>query len=121
VRDLAESIDFYVDALGCTVGRVRDDFADVWFFGMQLTLHARPAEVVPADQQGVRHFGVTLTADEMRALIARAEACGATFATAVSTEYAGTAREQTKTKLFDPSGNVIEIKTYVDPIAALRT
>jgi len=37
----------------------------------------------------------------------------------LTTEFAGTPREQTKAKLRDPSGNVIEIKTYPDPEAAL--
>ena len=36
----------------------------------------------------------------------------------VSTDYPGTPHEQTKAKLADPSGNVIELKTYVDPTAA---
>ena len=38
VRDLEESRAFYVDALGCSLGRVRDDFIDVWFYGMQVSL-----------------------------------------------------------------------------------
>ena len=29
VRDLAQSIAFYVDVLGCELGRVHDEFADV--------------------------------------------------------------------------------------------
>jgi hypothetical protein len=119
VRDLAESIDFYVGALGCRLGRVRDHFVDVWFFGMQVTLHERPDEVAAASPRTVRHFGVTLGAGEMDALMTRVESHGAVFASGVVTDYAGTAQEQTKAKVFDPSGNVIELKTYVDPSAAL--
>jgi extradiol dioxygenase family protein len=118
-RDLAEGIDFYVESLGCELGRVRDDFADVWFFGMQVTLHDAPDQVHPPEPGAVRHFGVTLTASEMDELVARAEARGVAFVSPVSTDYPGTPHEQTKTKLLDPSGNVIEIKTYVDPVAAL--
>ena len=119
VRDLPESIDFYGATLGCALGRVRDTFADVWFFGMQVTLHERPEEVLASEARGVRHFGVTLSADDMDALLARATARAVVFASEVSTDYRGTPQEQTKAKVFDPSGNVIEVKTYVDPVAAL--
>jgi hypothetical protein len=119
VRDLDASTDFYVETLGCRLGRVRDTFADIWFYGMQVTLHERPELVMSPEASGVRHFGVTLSADDMKALIARATARDVVFASVVSTDHAGTAREQTKAKIFDPSGNVIEIKTYVDPATAL--
>ena len=60
VGDLEEARGFYVDILGCRPGRVRDDWFDVWFFGMQLTLQRRPSEVRAPDQHGVTHFGVVL-------------------------------------------------------------
>ena len=119
VRDLPESIDFYVNTLGCGLGRVRDEFADVWFYGMQVTLHDVPDQVTASEQNGVRHFGVTLNAAEMDGLIARVQAAGATFASPVSTDHAGSPSEQTKAKILDPNGHAIEIKTYVDPAAAL--
>ena len=124
VRDLPESIDFYGATLGCALGRVRDTFADVWFFGMQVTLHERPDQVLAdqvltAESCGVRHFGVTLSADAMDALLARVVARGVVFASELTTDYPGTDKEQTKATILDPSGNVIEVKTYVDPAAAL--
>lgn len=119
VRDLDEAVAFYVDVLGCPVGRSTPDFVDVWFFGMQLTLHAAPDQVLPDAQRGVRHFGVTLEADELMSLLARARAKGAVFLSEQKTDYAGTEREQTKAKIVDPSGNAIELKTYVDVAAAL--
>ena len=119
VRELAESIDFYTEVLGCGLGRVQGGDADVWFYGMQVTLHERPEQVVPRGSNGVRHFGVTLGADQLRALLQRVESHPVEFASKLATDYAGTPREQTKAKIFDPSGNVIELKTYVDPTAAL--
>ena len=71
VRDLAESRAFYVDLLGCDLGRVRDDFIDVWFFGMQVSLHAEPDQVRPVEDQGVQHFGVTLDAADLQRLLQR--------------------------------------------------
>ncbi len=116
VRDLDESRVFYVDLLGCGLGRVRDDFVDVWFYGMQVTLHERPSEMAPP---GSRHFGVTLPLDDLRALVDRLNG-RVEWIAPLSTEFAGTPREQTKSKLADPSGNVIELKSYADAAAALE-
>ena len=119
VADLDESRHFYVDVLGCRPGRAHETWMDVWFFGMQVTLHQQPDLVLPPGLQGKRHFGVTLDADGFDALVARVEGVPAIrWVAAVSTDYAGTARQQTKGKLVDPSGNVIELKTYVDPEVA---
>ncbi len=118
VRDLAESRAFYVDLLGCDLGRVRDDFIDVWFYGMQVSLHAEPDQVRPVEEQGVQHFGVTLGANDLQQLLHRLGGQHVTWVSPVSTDYPGTPKEQTKAKLADPSGNIIEIKTYVDPVAA---
>jgi extradiol dioxygenase family protein len=117
VRNLAQSLAFYGDVLGCTVGRQHRGGADVWFFGMQVTLHERPDEVL--NEQGVRHFGVTLDRGALEEVIRRATATGVTWLAPVTTDRAGTPQEQTKAKLLDPSGNVIELKSYPDPHAAL--
>ena len=119
VRGLEESRRFYVDVLGCQPGRVQDRSLDVFFFGCQVTLHERPAEVLAPEQRGVRHFGVTLTAAQWRVLVDRLRADGAPFVQEPATDYAGTDREQLKAMVADPSGNAIELKTYKDPSAAL--
>ena len=122
VRDLAEARTFYVDVLGCALGRVRRGWIDVWFYGMQVTLHEEPALVSAPDARGVRHFGVTLAADQLAALLERLDSQTVVPAIAwlrpVTTDYAGTSRAQTKAMITDPSGNAIELKTYVDPEAA---
>jgi extradiol dioxygenase family protein len=120
VRDLHLARDFYVEALGCQAARTRDDFVDVWFFGMQLTLQDRPDEVRESKPGGSRHFGVTLARDEFDELVTRLHAAGVPWVVAVTTDNEGQSTEQTKAKLVDPSGNVIEIKTYRDVEAALE-
>ncbi len=119
VRDLEESRHFYVDVLGCEPGRVMDRSFDVFFFGCQVTLHERPAEVLAPEQQGVRHFGVTLSDERWRELVDRLRAEGTVFLRPPATDYADTPREQHKAMVADPSGNAIELKTYKDPSAAL--
>jgi hypothetical protein len=120
VRDIEEARVFYVGTLGCQAGRRRDDFIDVWFFGLQLTLHNRPDEVTQLVPGGSRHFGVTLGHDEFDQLVERLEKSGVEWLVPVSTDDAGLLTEQTKAKIVDPSGNAIEVKTYRDVEAALE-
>jgi extradiol dioxygenase family protein len=120
VRDLQESKDFYLDRLGCGLGRERDEYVDIWFYGMQLTLHEQPSQLLDATATGCRHFGVTLTRPELDELVARLDAQDVEWVDRVTTEHAGTPQEQTKAKLRDPSGNLIECKSYADPSAALE-
>jgi extradiol dioxygenase family protein len=120
VRDLDEARNFYVDALGCDAARARPGYQDVWFFGMQVTLQHRADEAAAARPDSVRHFGVTLGRVDFDALLARLAARGARWVSPVSTDDEGLATEQTKAKIADPSGNVIEIKTYADVASALE-
>jgi extradiol dioxygenase family protein len=120
VRDLDEARKFYVDSLGCEAARARKGYQDVWFFGMQITLHDRPDEVAALHPGSVRHFGVTLARDDFDALTARLGARDVRWLSPVTTDDEGKPTEQTKTKVADPSGNVIELKTYVDVASALE-
>ena len=120
VRDIDEAVAFYVQALGCQAARSKDDFVDVWFFGMQVTLHDRPDEVAESQKPGSRHFGVTIGRDEFDTVVARLDAAGIDWLVPVTTDDAGLPTEQTKGKVADPSGNVIEVKTYRDVTAALE-
>jgi len=119
VQDLDEARRFYVHALGCEPGRVGDRCLDVFFYGCQVTLHERPHEVAAPGQRGVRHFGVTLPEDAWRDVVERLRAAGTHFIRGPETDHAGTAREQLKAMVADPSGNAIEIKTYKDAGTAL--
>jgi extradiol dioxygenase family protein len=120
VRDIEEARDFYVHALGCQPARQRDDFVDVWFFGLQITLQNRPDEATGLVPGSSRHFGVTLPRDEFDQLVEQLERSGVEWVSPVSTDNAGLLTEQTKGKIVDPSGNVIEVKTYRDVEAALE-
>ena len=116
VTELDAALTFYVDTLGCASGRIRRDqgFADVWFYGMQVSLHDEPEQVRTPAEQGVLHFGVTLARADLDALIARLDGQLVEWASPLHTDYAGTPQERTKAKIVDPSGNVIEVKSYAD-------
>lgn len=115
VDDLDVARRFYVEAFGCRIGRVHEDWIDVWFFGMQLTLQNRPDEVRPPEQQGVRHFGVVLgDARTYRALIDRLRAAGVTWLSEPTVHTSASLSGKVGGKLVDPAGNVIEVKHYPD-------
>src|SRR5580700_615573 len=99
VRDLDEARRFYVEVLGCEAARTRDGYQDVWFYGMQITLHERPEETAGLAPGGsVRHFGVTLGRTDFDAMVAHLGACGVTWVAPVSVDDAGKPTEQTKAK-----------------------
>jgi uncharacterized protein len=114
VLDLESSREFYEGVLGCRIGRVREDFIDVWFFGLQLTLQVRPDQVSPLDPKNVRHFGVTFTdIAEFDDVVGRIERVG--WLWLAPPEVHEVLSNKLGAKLADPSGNVIEIKYYADP------
>ena len=115
VDDLASAREFYETAFACRVGRVRDDWVDVWFFGLQLTLQERPDEVAPPARQGVRHFGIVVQDREaFDSLVTRLRSARVRWVAEVSTEAEAALSGKIGGKLADPSGNVIEIKYYDD-------
>jgi extradiol dioxygenase family protein len=115
VDDLDAARRFYVEAFGCRVGREREDWIDLWFFGMQLTLQHRPDEVRPVAEQGVRHVGVVLgDASTFLALVERLEAAGVEWLSPPALHDAASLSGKVGGKLADPSGNVIEVKYYED-------
>ena len=85
VRDIEEAREFYVRALGCQPARARDDFVDVWFFGLQLTLHDRPDEATGPVPGSSRHFGVTLGRAEFDQLVEHLERSGVHWVSPVTT------------------------------------
>ena len=122
VGDLDDARAFYVETLGCRPGRSRTGWMDVWFYGLQLTLQEQPEFVLPAGAHGNRHFGVALDEKAFADVTARLESdTGTRWVAPVSTDHPGTGREQTKCKVSDPSGNVLEFKTYPDPGTALAS
>jgi len=115
VSDLDAARRFYVDAFGCSVGRIREGWIDLWFFGMQLTLQHRPGEVRPPGEQGVRHFGVVLTDPESySSLVDRLRAAGVIWLSEPAEHAEIALSGKVGGKLADPSGNVIEVKYYAD-------
>ena len=113
VHDLAEAKRFYVDGLGCTLGRESESAATFELGGHQIVaqLTRQPAE----RQQGIypRHFGLIFKAeDAWQALAERARRMGLTFYQQPRRRFPGTRIEHHTFFLEDPSHNLLEFKHY---------
>jgi hypothetical protein len=120
VRDIESTRRFYVDVLGCRVGREDARWIDFDFHGHQLSAHvseeaARIAtNEVDGDAVPVRHFGVILAMPEWEALAARLRARGVKFIIEPHVRFKGETGEQATMFFLDPSGNALEFKAFGD-------
>lgn len=112
--DVALAVAFYRE-LGCGIGRVNDHAGIIEFFGHQIVAH-RVAEIEP--QAGIypRHFGVMVdleVLDQIEVDLLRI----APDRTKRALRFPGEGIEHHSLQSRDPSGNVLEFKTYTDPEA----
>jgi extradiol dioxygenase family protein len=114
VRDLDVTPEFYVNAFDARIGRTTEAWIDLIVWGHQLTLHLAPAEVLDPAQRGVRHFGVVLNWGDWERCCARLQQQRVRFLMPPELRQVGTPLEHGKLLVEDPSGNVLEIKTYRD-------
>ena len=121
VADLEATRRFYVDLLGCAVGRESAAWIDFNFFGHQITAHLSPHEArmvaanpVDGDEVPVRHFGVILEWTAWHALADKLQQHNATFVIHPHVRFKGEVGEQATMFINDPSGNALEFKSFQD-------
>ncbi len=119
IKNLDETRDFYVNKLGCSIGREASDWIDINFFGHQLTAVVRPSLVVPAKfytgkkaEAPVRHFGTILLWDDWHAMKAKFEKENTEFQIEPRKLFPGTVGEQMSMFFKDPDGYGIEFKSF---------
>jgi uncharacterized protein len=113
VHDLKAAKRFYVDGLGCLLGRESDSAVTVQLGGHQLVaqLSSHPLE----RQKGIypRHFGLIFTSlHEWQTFADRVTTNGLLFYQQPRVRYAGTRIEHRTFFLEDPSHNLLEFKHY---------
>ncbi|MCE3224399.1 MAG: putative Glyoxalase [Nitrospira sp.] len=114
VRDLAAAKHFYVQGLGCVLGRESSKAVTFGLAGHQIIAHLTPD--MNLSQKGVypRHFGLVLTLEsEWQALADRATDKGLKFYQQPRRRFAGTRIEHLTFFLEDPSQNLLEFKHYL--------
>ena len=129
VEDLDKAIEFYCNVLGCKKGNSEDNppnsWCDIDFWGNELTLHASSCKQtgekhnVDMGNVSVPHFGVHLDAEEFQSLKGKLEQDwkNVKFVDEPYVRFKGDVLEQETMFIKDPSGNIIEIKTMVNPDA----
>ncbi len=118
VTDLESARKFYMDVLGCRVGRESERWIDFDFFGHQVTAHLDEdqaqvgANVVDGKDVPVRHFGVILEWKFWHDFADRLKRAGVSFMIAPHIRFQGQVGEQATLFLKDPSGNCLEFKSF---------
>ena len=120
IHDIDAAKRFYVEGLGCTLGR---ESARAVTFGLgdhQLVAHV--VEDIQSEQKGIypRHFGlVFLSKAPWQALADRARAKGLTFYQQPRIRFPGSRVEHHTFFLEDPSNKLLEFKHYTHESAIL--
>jgi len=122
VSDLPATRKFYVELLGCQVGRESERWIDFNLGGNQISAHLRPDELsevqtnpVDGDAVPVRHFGLVLSWKDWHGLADRLTGLGVQFLIAPKIRFVGQVGEQATLFLRDPCGNALEFKSFKDP------
>jgi uncharacterized protein len=113
ITDLEEAKRFYVDGLGCGLGRVSAAAITLELKGHQLVGHLTTQS--PELPKGIypRHFGLVFTSEnDWQAMADRATAKGLKFYQHPRRRFTGTRIEHATFFLEDPFHNLLEFKHY---------
>ena len=112
--DLEATKKFYVDGLGCRLGRESSSAVTLELAGHQLVAHFTSQTQEP--QKGIypRHFGLVFTSEkDWQGLVDRAKEKGLRFYQQPRRRYPNTRLEHATFFLEDPSSNLLEFKYYL--------
>ena len=119
VHNLELSREFYTKVLGCTLGRESDNWIDYNFYGHQVVAHLSPDDctdprtnLVDGDQIPARHFGVILPWNQWIDLCEKIKNDDVNFLIEPRKRFKNRAGEQGTFFIQDPSGNVLEFKSF---------
>lgn len=121
VRSIEKTKSWYIDVLGCSVGRETRKWIDFNFFGHQISAHLCKdfrsdvsKNFVDSKDVPVRHFGIILEWGMWEQLFSRLQNIGVDFVVEPYIRFKGMAGEQGTMFIKDPSGNFLEFKTFKD-------
>lgn len=100
---------FYIDTLGCSLGRDNETWFDTLFFGHQLTIH-QASEKMPAFK--INHFGPILNKIQWLDVIKRCKNNDIEIILPATIKNKDKEDESGKFIIKDPSGNTLEFKYY---------
>ena len=112
IENIPDTKKFYVDGLGCKVGRQTANSIILNLYGHQLVAHI--TEKLPP-QTGIypRHFGIVFpTLADWQALLDRSTAQQLNFYQSAKHRFSGAITEHRTFFLTDPFANLLEFKYY---------
>ncbi len=130
--DLDIALNFYCDVLGCDRGKAEFKYPDAWadinFWGNELTLHATDPQKkregerhnVDMGNVSVPHFGVHLDEEKFNKLKERLIQKKVRFIDPPYVRFKGEEKEQETMFIEDPNGNCMEIKTMKNPTTLFK-
>lgn len=113
VGNIPDTKAFYVEGLGCAVGREAPNSLILNLHGHQIVAHV--SDPVPPSQKGIypRHFGLIFDQEsDWEALLERSQRHGLTFYQEPKRRFPGQPTEHRTFFLQDPFGNLLEFKFY---------
>lgn len=120
--NLGETKRFYCDILGCEEGNQEEGrWVDINFWGNELTLHQSEERLtqvrhdVDMGNVSVPHFGAHLPEEDFQKLKQRIQESNFDYLDEPYRRFVGTEFEQETFFITDPNGNVLEMKTMVNP------
>ena len=116
--DLETAKKFYSEALGCRLDNSAQEWADVDFWGNELTLHKTQMKLpnerhdVDMGNVPVPHFGIHLKKEVFDHIKSNLENNNIKYIDKPYTRFKGTKFQQNTFFIEDPNGNVLELKTF---------
>jgi extradiol dioxygenase family protein len=121
VHDLKISKEFYTTVLSCELGRESENWVDFNFYGHQIVAHLAPEDcksykvnVVDEDKIPSFHFGLILEWSIWETLYKKFQSMKIKFFINPKIRFVNQNGEQGTFFIKDPSGNVLEFKSFKD-------
>tara|TARA_S200000501_G_scaffold175815_1_gene165504 strand:+ start:13770 stop:14123 length:354 start_codon:yes stop_codon:yes gene_type:complete len=113
--------------IGCSLGRESDRWVDFNLHGHQVVAHLSPDDCsisktnyVDGDNIPSRHFGVILARVKWEKLRTKIHDSGVQFLIEPKTRFKGHDAEQSTFFIQDPSGNILEFKSFKNKNAIFK-
>ena len=120
-KNLRETKQYYLNQLGCTMGRSDKTWIDFNFYGHQVVFHeykefSMPSVTNPVDSKEVHipHFGIVLTMNDWKSLAEKLTLKKQSFIIEPYIRFEGTNGEQGTMFFHDNNGYAVEIKAMKD-------
>lgn len=118
IHDFAQAKFFYLEQLGCQLGRESEHALIFQFGSHQIVAHKIDAPLPLQESIYPRHFGlIFLEQSEFNAFVARINDKNVSYEIPLKIRFPKTRIEHQSFFLKDPSNNLLEFKYYTNPSA----